>query len=372
MKKTFNLLSRTLLFASMLVSAGVYAQNKATNGFVLKGNITGAADGAKVRLVDVNALKILDSAITNNGAFILKGHVNEPTACWIQCNGEYAIVQVENTAMTLASPLKEMKLNYIAQGGREQTLQNGLNGLLRDYESIYTHAYDSLKKKLYSDTLHKARLIKAFNTAQDTYMNIYVAYGRKHVDSYLGLDIVYSNRKSIPKDSLMLLYNSLPPILKNTDKAQSLKTYATETLAQKGGHFLDFEARTIQGRPFKLSDLKGRYIYLAFGSLSCGPCRMENQEIAKKYSTLYKQVDIVNFSLDVNHKEWEAAAKVDGIVWYNVSDMMGMAGKIKTLYNVQGMPTSFLIDPSGVIIERFDGYSDENITKIAKIVSEGK
>jgi len=83
-------------------------------------------------------------------------------------------------------------------------------------------------------------------------------------------------------------------------------------------------------------------------------------------------MDIVNFSLDINQKEWKTAAKTDGIVWYNVSDMTGMAGKTKTLYNVQAMPTSFLIDPKGVIIERFDGYSDENIKKIASIVSQEK
>jgi thiol-disulfide isomerase/thioredoxin len=245
-----------------------------------------------------------------------------------------------------------------------------LNHLQRSYESIYTSAYDSLNKKLYSNAAQKARLIKIFNEAQDTYMDIYVDYGRKHIDSYLGLDIVYRNRKRIPKDSIILLYNSLPESLKGTARAKSLKLYANEKLAQIGEQFLDFEAYSMHGRLFKLSDLKGKYIYLTFGSFTCGPCRAENKEIAKIYGTLNNQIDIVNFSLDVNRKEWEAATKEDGIIWYNVSDMMGMAGKTKTLYNVQAMPTSFLIDPKGVIIERFDGYSDENIKKIVSIVSK--
>jgi hypothetical protein len=73
-------------------------------------------------------------------------------------------------------------------------------------------------------------------------MNIYVAYGRSHADSYIGLDIIYRNRKRIPKDSLVLLHNSLPSPLKNTDKAKAIQVYATEKLAQKGGHYLDFDA----------------------------------------------------------------------------------------------------------------------------------
>jgi hypothetical protein len=81
--------------------------------------------------------------------------------------------------------------------------------------------------------------------------------------------------------------------------------------------------------------LKGKYIYLAFGSFSCGRCRVENREIAKRYAVLSRQVAIVNFSLDINHKEWEAAAKAEGIV------------------------------------ERFDGYSEDNITRIARLVSGG-
>ncbi|WP_158286386.1 TlpA disulfide reductase family protein [Chitinophaga sp. S165] len=352
----------------MLICASIHAQDRSAPGFVLTGNISGAQDGARVVLVDIEGQKIIDSALTQNGAFTLKGHVTEPTGCWIQCAGEYAIVQVENVAMTFKSPLKAMKLNYTAQGGREQSLQNELNNLQRSYESTYTSALDSLNNKLYGSKEERARLIKIFNEAQDTYSDIYVAFGRRHIDSYLGLDIVYRNRKLISKDSVMLLYNNLPETLKKTAKANALKIYASERLAQIGEQFTDFEVRSIQGEPFKLSDLKGKYIYLAFGSLYCGPCRKENKEIAKIYGTLRKQMNIVNFSLDLNRNDWEAAAREDGIVWYNVSDMMGTTGKIKTLYDVQGMPTSFLIDPKGVIIERFDGYQEENIKKITSIV----
>jgi hypothetical protein len=153
MKNPVTILGIALLSALLLVSLSIHAQKKSTQGFVLKGNITGAADGTKVRLVDIDGQKILDSAVINHGAFIMQGHVNEPTSCWLQCNNEYAILEVENTAMTITSPLKEMKLNYLAQGGREQSLQSGLDKLQRNYERIYTYAYDSLNNKQYTDTI---------------------------------------------------------------------------------------------------------------------------------------------------------------------------------------------------------------------------
>ncbi|SDH28870.1 Peroxiredoxin [Chitinophaga filiformis] len=363
---------QALLYMLMLYSISLHAQDKPVSGFTISGNISGTKDGSQVRLVDIEQQKIIDSSITQNGAFILKGHVAEPTTCWIECNNEYATIQVENTVMTFSSPLKDMKLHSTTRGGREQSLQNELNNLQRRYESIYTYAYDSLKNKLYSSAKQKEHLMKVFNEAQDTYMNIYVAFGLKHIDSYLGLDIIFRNRQKISKDSILLLYNSLPEMLKGTDRARALKIYASENLARKGERFLDFEVCSIDGKPFKLSDIKGKYIYLAFGSFSCGPCRKENRELAKIYGTLGKQLDIVNFSLDVNRNEWETAAKKDGVVWHSVSDMMGMTGKIKTLYDVQGMPTSFLIDPAGVIVERFDGYHEDTIEKITSIVTKKK
>ena len=365
----FNLKLLPITYLFFFLSTGVNAQHKAP-GYVLKGVITGSTDGTVVKLFDIEGQKVLDSATITNEGFRLKGHVAKPTTCWLQCDSEYAVIQVENTAMSFTSILKEMKLNYTAEGGREQTLQNALDKQQRPYERITTSAYDSLTNKLYSDTVHKARLKQTYKKAQNTYMDVYVAFGRKHFNSYIGMDIVYRNRQRIPKDSILLLYNDLPSSLKATPVAKGLHTYAMNKLAVKGEQFVDFDVKTIQGQPFKLSALKGKYIYLAFGSFSCVPCRLENREIAKQYEQLSKNMVIVNFSLDINRKEWEAAAKLDKIVWYNVSDMKGSAGKIKTIYDVQAMPTSYLIDTNGLIVERFEGYSEENITRIAQIANK--
>lgn len=179
----------------------------------------------------------------------------------------------------------------------------------------------------------------------------------------------YRNRNSIPKDSLIMLYKTLPETVKNSTTAMALRVFTSENIVKKGQHFQDFEVLNIKGELFRLSALKNKYIYLTFGSLGCGPCRMENKEISKNYDSLAKIVYIVNFSMDVNRVEWEAAAKADGIIWYNVSDMAGMTGKIKTLYDVQAMPTSFLIDKNGIIVEKFNGYSPDNFKLVEQIAA---
>lgn len=363
--RQFQKLIGLIILTITLASFGFY------KGFIIKGHIEGIEDGTWVKLFDLDQQIYLDSACSKNGNFILKGKVEYPTTCWLQCKKEYAIIQVENTEMTFNSPIKKMFLNNTAQGGNEQRLQNELNKLQRPYENLFYGAYDSLENKKYSSDSQKQRLIKLFNESQSTSQEIYVNFGKKHANSYLGLNIIYSNREDIPKDSLKLLYEKLLLKYKETTRSKALKVFLYEELAKKGKQFIDFKTKTIKGEDFSLSSLKGNYIYLSFWSAGCGPCRMENKFLSQNKNELPKDLSLVSFSTDKNFKDWDIATKSDGIDWYNVSDLEGESGRIKTQYQVQAIPTSFLIDKNGVVMEKFIGY-DKNILKRIKTLIEEK
>jgi peroxiredoxin len=152
-------------------------------------------------------------------------------------------------------------------------------------------------------------------------------------------------------------------------KAKALNVFLTEQIAEVGKPLVDFEVETIDGKLFKLSSLKGKYIFMSFGSVFCGPCRMENQEIREKYDLLSKQIQFVYFSLDKVRKHWEKITHEDKIVWTNISDMEGDYGRIKTIYGVQSMPTSFLIDKNGIIVKKIEAYDTETLTQLEKMLS---
>jgi peroxiredoxin len=358
-------------FIGLIILTITLASFSFYKGFIIRGHIEGIEDGTWVKLYDLDEQKYLDSVISKNGNFIFSGKVEYPTTCWVQCKNESATIQVENTEMTFNSPIKKMSLNNTAQGGNEQRLQNELNELQRPYYDLYYSAYDSLDNKKYSSDIEKQRLIKRFNESQSTLQKIYVNFGKAHTNSFMGLDIIYSNRKSIAKDSLKLLYEKLLPKYKEAPRSKALKVFLYEELAQKGKQFIDFNAKTIKGEDFSLSSLKGKYIYLSFWSAGCGPCRMENKFLSQNKNELPKDLSLVSFSTDKNFKDWDIASKSDGINWYNVSDLEGESGRIKTQYQVQAIPTSFLIDKNGIVIEQFIGY-DKNILKHIKTLIEEK
>ncbi|HQS55273.1 MAG: hypothetical protein B7Y15_08595, partial [Bacteroidetes bacterium 24-39-8] len=247
-------------------------------------------------------------------------------------------------------------------------LRNKLDEKQQPYNIIAYHAYDSLIAKQYRDSEHKKILISHVNNYQDTAQQIYINFGISNPNSYLGLDILYRNRNSIGKVTIQSLLSQMSSEILSSSKAKSLTFFAKDELAKKGGKMIDFKANDLQGNQFKLSSLKGKYILLSFWSKGCGPCRMENRNFSDNYQKFRDKIEIVSFSLDNNKAYWIEASREDNIKWTNVSDLEGETGKIKTQYNVQSIPASFLINPEGIIIESFIGFGDEFLKALDKII----
>lgn len=365
-----------LIFIGLLIlnvgngttAQSVKAKGVNTKGFVINGHIEGIENGTKVYLHNVDEQVKIDSAVSQNGNFILKGVVERPTTCWIECKDQYATIQVENTLMEFTAPFTNMRLYAKVTGGKEQQLQTELTGLQHPYELVFFNAYDSLIKKYYRDSLHQKALIQNLNHYQDTAQLIYVEFGKRHPNSYLGLDILYRNRQKIGKDTIANLLYEMEESLKATTKGQALTLFAYGELAKKGVTFIDFEVTTIDGQPFRLSSLQGKYILLSFWNAACAPCRRENKKLSAQYDRFKDKVAIVSFSTDKIKAAWVKASQSDNILWTNVSDLKGDNGKIKTQYDVQAIPTSYLINPKGIIIEKFVGLDDDFLEVLEKLL----
>jgi thiol-disulfide isomerase/thioredoxin len=114
------------------------------------------------------------------------------------------------------------------------------------------------------------------------------------------------------------------------------------------------------GKMRKLSGLKGKVVLIDFWASWCRPCRMENPNVVKTYNK-YKDQKFVNgkgfevfsVSLDQNKSSWENAIAKDGLVWDgHVSDLKGWKADGAKIYNVNSIPSAFLIDGDGVIIAK--------------------
>ncbi len=132
----------------------------------------------------------------------------------------------------------------------------------------------------------------------------------------------------------------------------------------------DFVLKDMSGRTVSLTALKGKVVLLNFFATWCPPCRAEMPSFNKLYRTLKQRgLEIVAISSDrsINDiKDFLEKNKVDFPVLFDTD-----RGATKQ-YRVFSMPTTFLINKNGVIVEKFYGEYDwtepETRGKIEKLL----
>ena len=107
------------------------------------------------------------------------------------------------------------------------------------------------------------------------------------------------------------------------------------------------------GDTILLSSLRGKYVLLDFWASWCPPCRRENPNLVKLYEKYHeKGFEIYQVSLDRNRDAWLRGIKDDGLYWTHVSDLGYWNSVVVPVYNIEGIPMSFLLDKQGRIMAR--------------------
>ena len=120
----------------------------------------------------------------------------------------------------------------------------------------------------------------------------------------------------------------------------------------------DIEYTSPDGKTIKLSSLRGKLVLIDFWASWCPPCRLENPNLVKSYEHYMdsafksgKGFTVYSVSLDQDKNGWIGAIKSDNLSWKNhVSDLKGWKSEAARLYEIEAIPSNFLIDSNGIII----------------------
>ncbi|MFC2077415.1 TlpA family protein disulfide reductase [Candidatus Bipolaricaulota bacterium] len=104
------------------------------------------------------------------------------------------------------------------------------------------------------------------------------------------------------------------------------------------------------GETVSLEALRGTVVVLDFWAGWCTPCIAELPTLRQLVSEFGEAVTILGISLDRSVEAFESAVADHEIEWTQVYD--GSDGPIGTLYRIEGIPMTYLIDRDGAIVAR--------------------
>ena len=130
---------------------------------------------------------------------------------------------------------------------------------------------------------------------------------------------------------------------------------------------LDFELQDQFGNTHKLSDYKGKTVFLNFWATWCPPCKAEMPDIQKIYETYEKEGDDALIVLGVAGPGTGQEQDEEGIKafleenGYTYPVVMDTTGELFMQYGVYSLPTTFMIDRDGNVFGYISGSLTEDM-----------
>jgi thiol-disulfide isomerase/thioredoxin len=164
---------------------------------------------------------------------------------------------------------------------------------------------------------------------------------------------LYQNSKEFSPTELEELVQLLDPSLLKTDYGTKMLNYIKQSkLILTTLPFPDFSYNTPLQRKVGLTDVKGtKGTVVVFWASWCGPCRAEIPDLKILYAKYHaKGINMVSISVDHNINDWKKALAIEKMPWPNLSNLPGDHNQITAKFNVNSIPSIFLLDKDNKII----------------------
>ncbi|MDR2283680.1 MAG: AhpC/TSA family protein [Sphingobacterium sp.] len=325
--------------------------------FTIQGKIGILDAPVKVYLSYNNgSTSIADSAKLNDGKFNFKGSVKGPTL---------AVLSVKNNAPSASGKRNsDLLMFYLENSEISITATDSIKNAT--VQGSTTNDDEKLLKSLQEPYLSKIESSKGMRQSGDSSVKQYQQGLKKVTREFIkqrphSIVALRAFKKTelaynFDPDTAALVFDTFSPEMKESAYGKELAEIIKVGLETNRGMLaIEVAEPDTLGNMVKLSDFRGKYVLLDFWASWCAPCRAEHPHLIKAYQQYSNNgFDILSVSLDNQHSKqaWLGAIKQDGLLWTQVSALIGFNSKASKDYGIKAIPSNFLIDPDGKIIAR--------------------
>ncbi|MFA5443929.1 MAG: TlpA disulfide reductase family protein [Bacteroidales bacterium] len=265
---------------------------------------------------------------------------------------------------------KILKLEGSPESLLLQEVNDKLETTAAKFDSLYTLYENAPEKEQETLSLELGRLFVKYK--QETIRFLF-----EHPRAFVNTSVVF---QSLPRqvyvfsdtrdaallqrvyDSLSVNYPLSPYVNAVRDRYESMQKAMQMEEAFSNAEIADFPNICLPGLDGKdvcLSSLKGKTIILSFWHSGNVDMRLDNRELQETYDRYASRgLEIYQVGLDTDKTAWATAVRDQSLPWISVCDGSGIYSPAVTTYNVVEIPTFFIIDRQGNILQRMSNVQE--------------
>ncbi|GAB3800328.1 redoxin domain-containing protein [Virgibacillus kimchii] len=150
------------------------------------------------------------------------------------------------------------------------------------------------------------------------------------------------------------------------EKEEAANAENPEVGLETGNMAPDFQLNTLHGDKAKLSDYRGSRVMINFWATWCPPCRAEMPDMERFYQDTDVEILAVNLTETEPHTDQVQQFVDEYELTFPI--LLDEIIEVATIYAIQPIPTSFMIDSEGII--QFKTFGPLNYDQMVEVYED--